>query len=1133
MKKLLLSTAILFAIAAQAQNVGVGTNDPKSKLDIAGGLSLREGTALTLTNGNNDNIALTGGYSFYRIIGPTGVFSLSGIVPTTGADGQMLTLVNTTTQVMTIKNNNSTTPAYSIKTLTGGDIASVAGGSSVTLQYNNTDKRWYVTGSQNFEVTAGSITTSDIVPGTNSAVTVTNGAGKAVGAGNVVLDITTNNLNQKGIVAAPTGGDDDRVWGTDAGGYPGWTKVGNAKLSNSSVTVTAGAGLTNGGPVSLGSAVTLDVAAGNGITVNANDIAVNYDNSTIGISGGKLAVIDLPANNGHYIWNGTGAQSGADFNIDGSGTIGGAINANGGVINGPGINGGSNGLLNIKSNTNVRIALDADANGSNQFEVTNNGGASPVFTVTEAGNVSANGSGTFTGDVTLSGNNRTLSSGDAFDIKGNSGIDVVIDADNTGTLSDFNIRKDGSNGDILFNVNESASPLIYPYGTGTGNTGGIRFRELATNGANYVGFAAPDAIGANVTWTLPSNTGGANTVLKNDGSGNLTWGADNTGTGTVTNVATGAGLTGGPITTSGTISIPNSGVTNAMLQNSGITVNTGTGLSGGGTLSLGGTLNLTNTAPDKTVTLNNGSGISVSGTYPNFTITNTSPSSGGTITGVTASNGLNSTGGTTPDIKLGGTLSANTEVALNSKNLSFSGTGNVGIGTNNPQAKLQIAGSAQSLKVGTSINAANANAEVLSSLATVGADANSVSSITAGAWNFYNAGNSPSWSGTIIKHYGTGVSGSSYGLPDANSGALVFQNVSNGIIATNGANIHISPLGNVSTTFLTNGNVGIGTTAPDQKLDVNGQLRITDGQRDEGLLLSAGGADGNAWSRIFMEENNADTYGFSIVYNGDAANTVLNYPTNLFGISRHNNDATGVIALAIKRDNGNVGIGTTNPGTTLAVAGALGVSETGGTGNRLQISSNGSGAVLFQNDNSDIIFKTLSGTQEKMRIKDNGNVELNRYVKAGGYTCRAGTSGAYSNIYNWYWTGSSLQAWVDVTNVGTLSDRRLKSDISPMSGTAIDRVMELKPVSFMYKKIEGTIFTGNPQLQEGFVADDLQEVIPSAVNGKKDALTSKGTIQPQTLNPVPIISVLTKAVQEQQKEIEYLKRKVEELQKKH
>jgi hypothetical protein len=60
------------------------------------------------------------------------------------------------------------------------------------------------------------------------------------------------------------------------------------------------------------------------------------------------------------------------------------------------------------------------------------------------------------------------------------------------------------------------------------------------------------------------------------------------GTGSVTLVNTGAGLTGGPITTTGTIAIANAGVSNAMLANSSVTVNAGSGLSGGGTVALGG-----------------------------------------------------------------------------------------------------------------------------------------------------------------------------------------------------------------------------------------------------------------------------------------------------------------------------------------------------------------------------------------------------------------------------------------------------------------------------------------------------------------------------------------------------------------
>jgi len=96
---------------------------------------------------------------------------------------------------------------------------------------------------------------------------------------------------------------------------------------------------------------------------------------------------------------------------------------------------------------------------------------------------------------------------------------------------------------------------------------------------------------------LPSQTSNTGKVLTTDGT-NASWVTN--GSGTVTSVAATAGIgisvTGSPITTSGT-------------------------------------LNITNTAPDQTVVLTAGTGISTTGTYPNFTITNTSPSAGGDVVG--------------------------------------------------------------------------------------------------------------------------------------------------------------------------------------------------------------------------------------------------------------------------------------------------------------------------------------------------------------------------------------------------------------------------------------------------------------------------------------------------------------------
>jgi hypothetical protein len=86
------------------------------------------------------------------------------------------------------------------------------------------------------------------------------------------------------------------------------------------------------------------------------------------------------------------------------------------------------------------------------------------------------------------------------------------------------------------------------------------------------------------------------TAFRISNTGKVTFVAGQTfpGAGTVTSVGSGAGLTGGPITTTGTLSIKTGGVTNAMLAHPSLTVTAGTGLSGGGAVSLGSSVTLKN-----------------------------------------------------------------------------------------------------------------------------------------------------------------------------------------------------------------------------------------------------------------------------------------------------------------------------------------------------------------------------------------------------------------------------------------------------------------------------------------------------------------------------------------------------------
>ncbi len=100
---------------------------------------------------------------------------------------------------------------------------------------------------------------------------------------------------------------------------------------------------------------------------------------------------------------------------------------------------------------------------------------------------------------------------------------------------------------------------LKPFNTAAGNTGELRFNELAAGGSNYVGFKAPDALAGDRIWTLPAADGTNGQILKTDGSGTLGW-VSAGGSGTVTSVgftapSEGITVSGGPITGAGSITL--------------------------------------------------------------------------------------------------------------------------------------------------------------------------------------------------------------------------------------------------------------------------------------------------------------------------------------------------------------------------------------------------------------------------------------------------------------------------------------------------------------------------------------------------------------------------------------------------
>lgn len=105
------------------------------------------------------------------------------------------------------------------------------------------------------------------------------------------------------------------------------------------------------------------------------------------------------------------------------------------------------------------------------------------------------------------------------------------------------------------------------------------------------------------------------------------------------------------------------------------------------------------------------------------------------------------------------------------------------------------------------------------------------------------------------------------------------------------------------------------------------------------------------------------------------------------------------------------------------------------------------------------------------------------------------------------------------TTYGTTSDRRLKENIAALpAGTGLEKIAALQPRSFTWKQ--------NGAADMGFIADELQAVIPNAVSGSPDAVREDGSIKAQAVDTSFLVVYLVQAIQEMAAEIVTLKAKV-------
>ena len=462
---------------------------------------------------------------------------------------------------------------------------------------------------------------------------------------------------------------------------------------------------------------------------------------------------------------------------------------------------------------------------------------------------------------------------------------------------------------------------------------------------------------------------------------------------------------------------------------------------------------------------------------------------------------MNTFVGDSADVSISGLTNAtaigyNTKVSQ-SNSLILGNNVNVGIGTTSPSQKLHIK------------NSSNFSAEIEKSGST---------------------GGYAQWLVTANNGTNTGVQTVLFAEDGGNTG---------GVGTSSGHPFYIRANGQERMRFDTAGNVGIGTSSPSALLTVS---QSSDAQH--GLRVT----DGTKYSNINIQPLTGANSGYSVFnFNGYWDNGEQRYNTARWrwrmgtdqrGITDQffidGWDGSTIHNLFIIDTLGNVGIGK-SPGGKLDL----------NTGTNQDATFSTYANVGTNNFNILTLSNTNSGTGDRNYLKmhhKNGDCGLYSYSDASGTDALL----VYFTTSGFKWENSSSTDIMFLTNggklgigtaspseklsvsgnicytgsIGSCSDRRYKTNILSM-GSMLSNVMALAPVTYNWKVKEFPDKNFNDKKQLGFIAQDIEKIFPELVLTDQDGYKS--------VDYVKITPILVKAVQEQQSEIEALKKQNEQI----
>jgi len=262
--------------------------------------------------------------------------------------------------------------------------------------------------------------------------------------------------------------------------------------------------------------------------------------------------------------------------------------------------------------------------------------------------------------------------------------------------------------------------------------------------------------------------------------------------------------------------------------------------------------------------------------------------------------------------------------------------------------------------------------------------------------------------------------------------------------------------------IISTGDVGIGTSSPAARLDITEAVTSTIG------------------NSLGLNIQNNDSRNVGELFQIGMGNTSGNKPMTVIGTVVNTSSFFG---------NGDIFFATRSVTTDTAPT------------ERARINS--SGVLMVNTTDQDAQINTTPTTNQFTFRPDDG---IRCSITGTNFFTRSG-DGTIFNFRRNATTVGTISVSTGATAYNTSSDYRLKNTIAPMTG-ALAKVALLKPVTYKWN-VDGS----NGQ---GFIAHELDEVVPGCVTGEKDAVDADGNPVHQGIDTSFLVATLTAAIQEQQ-----------------